>query len=251
MAPKNTPPQPPPIFNDTAESVSADIKALIASRRAFLDGIAATVTPETATFDNVLGAIALKEADDSLQSGRLVMYNKVSVDAELRAAANNAKKEITDLYVECLMRDDIFHLVDALYQKRDTLNLDTESLRLLEERHLDYILNGLGLTDTEKRERLAAIKKRISTLSTQFSKNLNEETGAIWFTKEELDGVPDDIVQNLEKGTDENDGKLRHTFKQPIVLPTLKYAHNAETRKKLVFANENKVRIPLLSYMLY
>lgn len=206
-----------------------------------MDGIAAAVTPETATFDNVLGAIALKEGEDSLESGRLILYNKVAGDAKLRAASSAAKKEVTDLYVECLMRDDIFCLVDTLYQKRDTLNLDTESLRLLEERHFDYILNGLGLSDGEKRERLAAVKKRISALSTEFSKSLNEETGAIWLTEEELEGVPDDIVQNLEKGTDGNEGKLRHTFKQPIVLPTLKYAHNADTRKRLFFANENKV----------
>ncbi len=71
-------------------------------------------------------------------------------------------------------------------------------------------------------------------------KTLNEENGGIWFTPAELDGVPEDVLSGLEKGKGENEGKLRLTFKYPDLFPALKYAKNAETRKRVSIGNENK-----------
>lgn len=88
---------------------------------------------------------------------------------------------------------------------------------------------------------------RLSQISIQFQKNLNEEAGGIWFTPEELDGVPDDVTSILPKGEGENAGKLRLSFKYPDLFPTLNYATNAATRKRVFIENENKVNqnVPL------
>ncbi len=59
--------------------------------------------------------------------------------------------------------------------------------------------------------------------------------------KKELEGVPEDVVEGFEKGTGDNEGKLRFTFKYPDLFPTLKFAVNAETRQKVFIENENKV----------
>jgi Zn-dependent oligopeptidase len=56
-----------------------------------------------------------------------------------------------------------------------------------------------------------------------------------------LEGVPDDVLETLEKGTGDNDGKLRFTFKYPDLFPTLKFALDSETRQKVFIENENKV----------
>lgn len=82
-----------------------------------------------------------------------------------------------------------------------------------------------------------------SQIQIAFSKNLNEENGGIWFTKEELSGVPEDVIGGLEKGSGENEGKVKLTFKYPDLLPTLKFATNPDTRRKLFIENENKVRL--------
>jgi len=42
-----------------------------------------------------------------------------------------------------------------------------------------------------------------------FQKTTIEDTGGIWFTLRELDGVSDDVLSTLEKGTGENEGKVR------------------------------------------
>lgn len=145
--------------------------------------------------------------------------------------------------IECNMREDVFKLVDAAFQaqKSKEPDLDAEGLRLLEKERKGYIRNGLGLPQGPQRDRFKEIKMRLSQIAIQFQKNLNEENGGIWFTKEELDGVPDDVIDGLEKGTGENEGKLKLSFKYPDLFPTLKFAKNPETRKKVFIANENKV----------
>lgn len=136
------------------------------------------------------------------------------------------------------MREDVFNLVDAALKKKE--QLDPESQRRLEKDHKSYIRNGLSLPAGPKRDRFKEIKQRLSQISIAFQKNLNEENGELWFSAEELHGVPEDVIATLKKGEGDKEGKLRLTFKYPDLFPTLKYATNAETRKKVMVANENK-----------
>lgn len=42
------------------------------------------------------------------------------------------------------MREDVFKIVDAVFQKKDKLNLDPESLRLLEKERKSYVSHVLS-----------------------------------------------------------------------------------------------------------
>jgi metallopeptidase MepB len=139
------------------------------------------------------------------------------------------------------MREDLFKLVAAVHDAHQKKPLDKsgESLRFLDKQYKGFIRNGLGL-DAEKRARFMEIKKELSTLSIEFSKTLGEENGGIWFTPEELKGVPQDVISTLKKGEGENEGKLFLTFKYPDFIPTMKNAVEPETRKKVFLGNENK-----------
>lgn len=57
--------------------------------------------------------------------------------------------------------------------------------------------------------------------------------------------MPADVLEGLEKGTDDREGKLRLTFKYPDLFPTLKFALDSETRQKVFIENENKVGLSL------
>ncbi|KAL1953431.1 hypothetical protein VTO42DRAFT_2838 [Malbranchea cinnamomea] len=247
MAPSHfrKPPQPPPAFTGTPSSVLADTKRLIERSRSVQDSIASSVTPETASFANVLLPLAHDENALALETHILGFYQAVSTDAKLRDASTEAEKLLDDFAIESSMREDLFRLVDAVVKSGEGEKLDPESKKLLEKEHKDFIRNGLGLPAGPKRERFKEIKKRLSQISIEFQKNLNEENGGLWFTREELDGVPEDVLAGLKVGKEEEDGKenagkLRLTFKYPDLFPTLKYAKNAETRKKVLIANENK-----------
>jgi metallopeptidase MepB len=259
------PPQPPPLFTGTKESIVADSKALCEKTRAILDSLVANIKPDedpaAATFDSVLRPQTDDENESSLSARILAFYQYVSADSALRDASTQAEKIMDEFSIEISMREDVFRLVDAVYQRsglassleqdKDRLiddNLakkaglaDAESARLLEKERKNYIRNGLGLPEGEKRERFKAIKKRLSEIQIEFQKNLNEENNGIWFTEDELDGVPQDVLDTLEKGTGENEGKLRLTFKYPDLFPTLKFAKRPETRRRVFIGSENKV----------
>lgn len=181
----------------------------------------------------------------ALETHIIGFYQAVSTDQKLRDASSEAEKLLDDFGIESSMREDIFRLVDASLKKKE--DLDAESQWLLEKDHKGFIRNGLGIPAGPQRDRFKEIKKRLSEITITFSKALNEENGGIWFTPEELEGVPSDVVDNLKKGDGENEGKLRLTFKYPDMFPALKYAKNAKTREQIYIDNENKVNsnVPL------
>ena len=232
------PPQPPPVFIGTSKSIVEDTNRLIERSRYLQDRIVAEVKPGQASFGNVILPMAHDENNAALESHILGFYQAVSPDKALRDASTEADKLLDDFSIESSMREDVFELVNAVFKKDNAL--DPESQRLLEKDRKNYIRNGLNLPAGPKRDRFKEIKKRLSQLSIQFQKNLNEENGGIWFTKEDLDGVPEDLLSTLAKGDGENAGKFRLTFKYPDLFPTLKYATNPETRKKVLIENENK-----------
>ncbi|ORY03659.1 peptidase family M3-domain-containing protein [Clohesyomyces aquaticus] len=240
MAPEQyrKPPQLPPKFTATPSSLIEETKSLINRSRSVQDAIVQDVTPEKASFEKVVLPIALDDNNMSIESHIIGFYQAVSTDKALRDASTEAEKLLDDFGIESSMREDVFNLVDAVLKKKDPLDL--ESQRLLEKDHKSYIRNGLGVPAGPNRDRFKEIKQRLSALSIAFQKNLNEENGGLWFTPEELNGVPEDVLSGLEKGTGENEGKIRLTFKYPDLFPTLKYATNAETRKKVFVENENK-----------
>ena len=238
-----TPPQAPPVFTGTPSSIIEDTKRLIDKSRGLQDKIVAEIQPDDATFEDVLLPMAQDENQMALEAHIIGFYQSVSTNQDLRNSSTEAEKLLDDFSIESSMREDVYKLVDAALRKAEkgTTKLDPESRRLLEKEHKNFIRNGLGLPAGPKRDRFKEIKKRLSQLSIVFQKNLNEESGGLWFTPSELDGVPEDVVSGLEKGDGENEGKVRLSFKYPDLFPTLKYATNAETRKTVFLANENKL----------
>lgn len=212
---------------------------MIEKSRGVEDKIVAEVEAQDADFKNIMLPMALDDNEGGLTWHIIDFYQAVSTNQELRDASTEGEKLMDDFSIESSMREDVFRLVEAALKKEE--KLDPESHRLLEKKHKDYIRNGLGLPAGPKRDRYKEIKKRISTLQITFSKNLNEEIGGIWFDPEELEGVPDDVMSLFAKGEGENAGKVKMTFKYPDVFPTLKYAKNPATRKKVYLANENKM----------
>ena len=228
------PPQAPPLFTASPQSVIDDTKTLLDRSRRLTDDIVRKVGKEDASFDNVLLPMAHDENRQALSTHILGFFQSVSTQKELRDASTEAEKLMDDYYIEAAMREDVFQLVDAILRKGKIE--DAESQRLLDKEHKGYIRNGLNIPAGEKRDRFKEIKKRLSQLSISFQKTLNEEKGGIWFTPEELEGVPEDVISGLKM----EGGKLFLTFKYPDLFPTQKYAKVAETRRRAFVANENK-----------
>ncbi|KAH8703044.1 putative saccharolysin [Talaromyces proteolyticus] len=243
------PPQLPPLFTATNESLINDAYSLCTKKRYLLDNLATNIKPKEATFDNVLLPIVHEEDAAAMERRIIGFYQAVSTDSRLRDASSKGEEMMDECNIEASMREDIFALVQTAWDRsrKAGSKLDDESLRLLDQKRKSYIQNGLGIGKGPKRDRFKEIKKRLSQLSIEFQKNLNEENGGIWFTRKELEGVPEDILSGLEPGIGANQGKLKLSFKSTDLFSALKFALDAETRQRVFIQNENKLNqnVPL------
>ena len=241
------PPQAPPLFDGTAQSIVADTERFIAESRGVLDRLSRNIKPEEATFENVMLVLGNDENKIALESHIVGFYQAVSPHKELRDASTKADELMDAWGVEASMREDIFKLVDAVFEKRHEIGLKDENLRFVERERKNFIRFGLGLPQGPKRDRFKEIKLRLSQIGISFQKNLNEENGGMWLTKQELEGVPGDVVSGFKTGEGENVGKSFASFKYPDLFPVLKYAKSEKVRKEILIANENRVNqnIPL------
>ncbi|XWX01200.1 hypothetical protein V2A60_009226 [Cordyceps javanica] len=242
---QNTPPQAPPLFNYTPESIASGTEELAARAKAIIDKVVAETTVENATFENTLKPILLEDNITDPLVGVIGFFHYVSTDAALREASLKAEEKLSELAVELRMREDIFQRVNTVYQNREAAGLDPESLNILEKEHKRYSNAGLLLPAGPERDRFKEIQLELTRLTIEARNNANGETGGIFFTPEELAGIPESSVNisELEKGTGENEGKVKVGFKPNISIPLMEHATRPETRRDYYIAKENKLNI--------
>lgn len=138
----------------------------------------------------------------------------------------------------------LFERIASLYQQREQLGLDAESLRLLERYYTDFVRAGAKL-NAEQKEKLKSLNSQLATLGTRFSQNVLKETNAsalVVDTREELKGLSDSEIQTAAATAKSRglDGKfvipLMNTTGQPL-LATLE---NRQTRQRLYEASVNR-----------
>ena len=118
----------------------------------------------------------------------------------IRDASVEAEKKLSTFEVDLSMKKEIFDNVCTFQEKIGLEGLTVEEKRFVEKTIIAGKRNGLHL-DADKRDKVKAVKKKITALGTQFGFNLNEDTTHIYFTVEELEGVPKDLVDSFEKVT--------------------------------------------------
>ncbi|KAM7287043.1 thimet oligopeptidase [Ixodes scapularis] len=207
---------------------------LIEDCRALCDKIGA-LEGDQITFDNVLGELAEVERLSTNEKLYLELAMYVSTNKELRDASSEASRMLDEFEVECGMRPDIFEKLQAL-EKMDTSSLSAEMKRFLEKLIRLRKRDGLHLSP-EVQKQVKDLKNEINELSLKFSKAINEENAVLEFTEEELKGLPEEFVKNLDTA---ESGKRRVTLKYPHVIPIMKMAVNAETRRRVNFAFDNR-----------
>ncbi|HLW33499.1 MAG TPA: M3 family metallopeptidase [Aequorivita sp.] len=187
---------------------------------------------EEPTFENTV--IALEKSGELLQRSRQVFGALIS------ANTNEKLQEINDAMAPkfaeqrdaIYLNENLFQRFKTLYEKRESLNLDPESLKLLTEYYEDFKIAGANLPSEDK-EKLKEYNSKLATLTTKFGKTLlaANNAGAVTFTnKEDLAGVDEDFLKSRAN----EDGKgwaipLQNTTQQPL----LQSMDNRASREKL------------------
>ncbi|KAE8389934.1 hypothetical protein BDV23DRAFT_184008 [Aspergillus alliaceus] len=133
-----------------------------------------------------------------------------------------ATKLLDDFAVENAVREDVYQLVDAVWQKREELDLDPESQRLLNNKQ-GFLKNGLTLSLGPDRVAFKEIQVRLRKAQNEFQRSITEEGGGICFTLDETPGCS----RGCPVGLTPKNGKLCITFQQIDILPALTYDKNS------------------------
>jgi len=231
----NTPHGLPPFERIRAEHFAGAFDVAMKAHRAEIDAIAARA--EAASFDNTLR--------DFDRSGRdfarieMLFSNLCSSESspELRAAEMELAPRIAAHTSAIYLNQGLFERVQSLHERRATLGLDAEEMRLLERVHLDFVLAGARLAPAS-RERQARVAERLATLYTQFSQHvLGDEADfqLVLDSEEELAGLPG-FVRDAARGAAAQRGmEGRHVIalSRSLMVPFLTYSTRRDLREKL------------------
>ena len=181
------------------------------------------------SWDTVAAPLSDLDVDTESAVTNSTFLKDVSSDPAVREAASAAQQKLANWQVGASMRLDVFARIDALAGNPAALaGLSAERQRWVERTLRDKRRLGLHLEE-DARKQVEDLKKRISELSIKFQQNLGEVDTKLYFTKEELAGMPEDFLSGL-KTSDDHDGKLEVSLGYPHVVPILKLCSVGATR---------------------
>lgn len=228
-------------FTLSAEQIATETERLIAQSRATQDAVAALPASER-TLESVVLALADDEADFSTLTSNVVFPGYVHPDKAVRDAGNAAQERIQAFEIESGMRQDIYEALLDVKRKHESSPLDSDHQRLLDRMLRDFERLGLSLP-IDKRERVRALKERLSSLTIAFQKNLNEDNTVLNFTRSQLEGLPDDFIDALPRVEQEQESEeplYSVSLRYPDLMPVMMMCRVEDTRRKLEFANSSK-----------
>jgi thimet oligopeptidase len=235
-----------PTFETTTNEIAATLTNTLAAGNAALDCIG-KLAPAEVNFTNTIRALDDLGFQLMLVDNRLGLIQQTSTNAAVRDAATEAIKELEAWMVGLDYREDVYAAVKAFADTRP--KLEGENAKLLLETMRDYRRAGLELPKAE-RDEVERMRKELSALSTDFQNNVTKAKKAVKFTQAELEGVPDDFLQQIKTTNDEYIVMANVTWHYLAVMDNAK---REETRKRFLIEHDNlarEVNIPLLEKIL-
>ena len=219
------------------EDFSPVFDAALAAHEAEIDAIASN--PEPATIENTLAALELSgEALDHVSAifwCRAGAHTNDTIQGVERAIAPKMSRHFSAIS----MNDRLFSRIDDLYQRRDSLGLDAETLRVLEKSWKGFVRSGAKL-DAEGKKRLAAIGEDLSALGTRFGQNVlaDEKDWALYLDATDLAGLPDFLISAMAQAAEQrgHKGQYAVTLSRSIYEPFTTFSERRDLREKAYLA---------------
>ena len=193
--------------------------------------------PAAATFDNTF--VALEKSGEMLSRVNAVFFAMAASHSndEIQRLDEAFSAELAGLANDIYLNDALFARIESVWQQRDSLGLDAESLRLVEVVYQRFIQAGAKLGPVEKAE-LKTLNTEAATLSSQFHQCLlgaAKNGGLVVESPDELLGFSDDEIAAAASAAE--DRGLTGRWLIPLVnttqQPALAALQRRDTREKL------------------
>lgn len=212
-----------PAFEEGMKRGLADIDAIVNN-------------PEAPTFENTIEAY--NRSGKMLDIVASCFFNLAS--AETNEQMQELEVELSPMLSEystaILLNEGLFQRIKAVYDQRESLDLNPEQHKLLEDVYEGFAENGANLDEAGK-EQLRELTMRLSNLTTQYGQNVLKATNAWTYEitdESQLDGLNEDTKAIL-RGIAEKNGKTGYMLdlKPTTYIPVMEDCNTRALREIL------------------
>ncbi|WP_302013401.1 M3 family metallopeptidase [Alistipes ihumii] len=212
-----------PAFEQAVREARADIAAIVGNAQA-------------PTFANTIEALEFSGRRLDRISNIFFNLNEAHTNDTMQALALELSPMLTEFSNDVSLDPKLFARVKAVYDRRESLGLNTEQRRLLEKTYKGFARSGAALSDGDKKI-YRELTARLSELSLQFNQNSLAATNA--FTLHVTDPavvgeLPDFVREGMAAEAKERglDGWVV-TLQIPSMVPFMTYSSNRALKEKL------------------
>ena len=219
-----------PAFRQGIKEMKAEVDAIVTN-------------PDAPTFENTI--LALEESGSTFERVSNIFFNLKEADTsdELEAIAEEMSPLLTEAELYVSLNAPLFEKVKAVYAQRDSLPLEKDQQRLLENCYKSFSRGGANLSDEDK-ERYGKLSEELSLLTLRFSKNALAATNAFTLhiqDSTDLAGLPSYVIAlgaqtAQEKGLD----GWAYDLSYPSYASFMKFSERRELRRQMYMAYNSR-----------
>lgn len=192
---------------------------------------------EAPTFENTI--LAMENAGELLSEVNRVFgnYNSANTNDGLQAIAKETAPVLSAHSDDIALNEKLFARVKTLWDKKESLNLNLEQAKLLENRYKYFVRSGANLSEADK-DKLRKINAELSLTSLKYGQNILAETNKyelVISDKKDLSGLPNELIEaaSADAKAKGKEGKWVFTLSNSSVMPFLQYSSNRKLRKEI------------------
>ena len=231
----DTPFNVPPFDKIKNEHFKPAILEGISTHQAEVDAVANNTQP--ATFENTI--LAMENAGELLSNVNTVFsnLNSANTNKEIQNIAKEMAPNLSAHRDNIYLNEKLFAKVKTLWDKKETLGLNLEQAKILDNAYKDFVRSGANLSNADK-EILRKINGDLSLTSLKYGQNILAETNSyelVVDAKKDLSGLPQGLIDAaaVDAKAKGKEGKWVFTLSNSSVMPFLQYSSNRELRKQI------------------
>lgn len=192
---------------------------------------------EVPTFENTV--LAMENAGELLSNANVVFsnLNSANTNKELQNIAKEIAPNLSAHRDDIYLNAKLFAKVKALWSQKETLNLNLEQAKILDNLYKDFVRSGANLSDSDK-EILRKINGELSLTSLKYGQNILAETNKyelVIDVQKDLAGLPQGLIDAAaaDAKAKGKEGKWVFTLSNSSVMPFLQYSSNRKLREQI------------------
>jgi len=225
---------PVPFDAIRAEHIQPAVRSLLAESNAAFDAIANGTGPYN--YDSTLGA--LERASEKLEVVMSLVEHleSVSTTPALREAYNAVLPDVSALWSSIPLNPGLWRALNEFSKTAEAASLEPLRRRFLAKSLADFRRSGAQLDD-EKKERLKAIDRELSLITTRFSQNVLDSQNEFEILIEDeaaLIGLPDSAkAAAADSAQQKGKSGYRFTLQAPSMIAVITYSADPALREQI------------------